>query len=800
MNKQYLISENAAVVDPGLGEAGLYVNDYINGLVWGGGWSGPVYYTIDQGSYGGDGWLPHQVTGILNAVSAYNNVCNINITYVEPGAGNVDIIFGTLNDTDFQSNFGVSALGIHEVPDGTDQFEPDGLGPEVCIGVYNTSHFSIDTDSFDIGGYDFVTLIHELGHGLGLAHPHDTGGYSTIFPGVDSPFGDYGTDDQNQGIFTTMSYNDGWLDQYPSHNYTTETTFGYQGTPMAFDIAALQILYGANTGYMTGNETYYLPTVNEQNEDTFWSCIWDAGGTDTISNEGSSINSTINLNAAPLTGANAGGYVSWNDGIYIVGGFTIANGVVIENAIGGSGSDILVGNSANNILNGGLGSDVLAGGAGDDTYVVDSLGDTVDESLNFGTDTVQSSITLTLDTNVENLILTGGAAIDGTGNTLVNVITGNAASNLLDGDDGNDTLNGGGGNDYLIGGLGNDTLNGGLGLDTLGGGLGNDTYVVNNKFDVITEASGEGTADTIQSSVTLTIAANVENLTLTGGAAINGTGNSVANTINGNGANNILSGGGGNDTLNGGGGDDTLNGGLGLDTLGGGLGDDTYVVNTSGDIVNEGVSEGTDIIQSSVTLTLATNVENLILTGGAAINGTGNTGANSIFGNGANNILSGGGGDDGLNGGDGNDTLNGGLGHDVLSGDSGDDTLNGGNGNDFINGGYGNDTLIGGAGLDIFSFQTSIGVDVDTISDFNIANDKIRLDNSIFSSLSTIGSSNFVSSAGATALDANDYLIFNTTNNYLYYDADGSGAGAMVHFATLNVDITSHTSFELTVG
>jgi Ca2+-binding RTX toxin-like protein len=768
MNKQYLISENAAVVDPGLGDAGAYSNDYINGLVWGGGWSGPVFFTIDQESYGGDGWLPHQVTGILNAVSVYNNVCNINMTYVEPGAGNVDIIFGTLNETDFQSNFGVSALGIHEVPDGTDAFDPQGLGSEVCIGVYNTSHFSIDTDSFDIGGYDFVTLIHELGHGLGLAHPHDTGGNSTVFPEVTSPFDDYGTDNQNQGIFTTMSYNDGWLDQYPSHNYITETTFGYQGTPMAFDIAALQILYGANTGYMTGNETYYLPTVNGQNEDTFWSCIWDAGGTDTISNEESSINSTIYLTAAPLTGPNAGGYVSWNDGI--VGGFTIANGVDIENAIGGSGSDTLVGNSANNILNGGLGSDVLAGGAGDDTYVVDSLGDTVDESLNSGTDTVQSSITLTLATNVENLELTGGAAIDGTGNTLVNVITGNAASNLLDGDDGNDTLNGGGGNDYLIGGLGNDTLNGGLGIDTLNGGLENDTYVVNNKFDVITEASEEGT-DTIQSSVTFTIATNVENLTLTGGAAINGTGNLLDNVINGNGANNILSGGngvdtlnggGGNDTLNGGGENDTLNGGLGLDTLGGGLGNDT---------LNGG--DGND-----------------------TLNGDG--GNDTLIGGLGLDTLNGGNGYDTLNGGGGNDTLIGGLGLDTLGGGLGNDTLNGDGGNDTLNGDGGNDTLTGGNGLDIFLFDTALGVsNVDTITDFNLTQDKIRLDDDIFSALSSIGAGNFVSAAGATALDADDYLIFNTTNNYLYYDADGSGAGAMVHFATLNVDITSYTSFEV---
>ena len=115
-----------------------------------------------------------------------------------------------------------------------------------------------------------------------------------------------------------------------------------------------------------------------------------------------------------------------------------------------------------------------------------------------------------------------------------------------------------------------------------------------------------------------------------------------------------------------------------------------------------------------------------------------------------------------------------------------------------LNGGTGNDTLTGGTGLDIFLFDTALGVsNVDTLTDFNLTQDKIILDDDIFSALSSIEAENFVSAAGATALEANDFLIFNTTNNFLYYDADGSGVGAMVHFATLNVDITSHTSFEL---
>ena len=307
-----------------------------------------------------------------------------------------------------------------------------------------------------------------------------------------------------------------------------------------------------------------------------------------------------------------------------------------------------------------------------------------------------------------------------------------------------ETLIGTSANDILVGGSGDDSLDGGAGLDTLVGGAGDDTYLVDTTTDIITESASAGT-DTVESSVTFTLAANVENLTLTGTSAIDGTGNSLANTITGNSLNN------------------TLDGGAGIDTLIGGLGDDTYVVDNVKDKVTELASAGTDTIQSSATIkVLAANVENLTLTGTSTINGTGNSLDNTITGN------------------------------------SGNNTLNGGAGNDTLNGGLGNDTLTGSTGLDIFLFDTALGAsNVDTLTDFNLTQDKIRLDDDIFLALSSIEAENFVSAAGATALEADDFLIFNTTNNFLYYDADGNGDGAMVHFATLNVDITSHTSFEL---
>jgi Ca2+-binding RTX toxin-like protein len=198
------------------------------------------------------------------------------------------------------------------------------------------------------------------------------------------------------------------------------------------------------------------------------------------------------------------------------------------------------------------------------------------------------------------LTLIGTTAINGTGNTGNNIITGNSAAN---------------------------TLNGDAGIDTLIGGLGDDIYQVDTTTDVITELAVQGT-DTIQSSVTFSLAnlTNIENLTLTVTAAINGTGNTGNNTLIGNTANNTLTGDMGNDILN---------GGAGIDTLIGGLGDDIYQVDTTTDIITELAAQGTDTIQSSVTFSLATltNIENLTLTGTTAINGTGNTLNNVILGN-----------------------------------------------------------------------------------------------------------------------------------------------------------------------
>ncbi|MBU7582910.1 MAG: calcium-binding protein [Nostoc sp. TH1S01] len=358
----------------------------------------------------------------------------------------------------------------------------------------------------------------------------------------------------------------------------------------------------------------------------------------------------------------------------------------------------------------------MIGGVGNDTYYVDSSNDQVIELANEGTDTVFASVTWVLSDAVENLTLTGTNAINGTGNALKNTLTGNIADNKLFGGDNDDTLQGDAGNDTLDGGAGNDTLDGGVGNDVMIGGAGNDIYYIDSSNDQVIELANEGT-DTVRAAASWTLSDNVENLVLTGNNAIDGAGNALKNSITGNTADNKLFGGdnddnllgdAGNDTLNGGAGNDSLDGGVGNDLMIGGAGNDTYYVDNSNDKITELANEGTDTVRVGFSFILGDNLENLVLTGSNAINGTGNALKNSITGNAANNNLFGGENDDTLNGGDGDDTLVGG---------SGNDTLVGGNGNDTLFGVAGSDRLTGGVGSDKFVF-TSMGEGIDTITDF----------------------------------------------------------------------------------
>ena len=307
-------------------------------------------------------------------------------------------------------------------------------------------------------------------------------------------------------------------------------------------------------------------------------------------------------------------------------------GIYTVDATGNALDNVLTGNSDANRLDGGGGNDTLVGGRGGDVYVVDSSGDTILENAGEGYDMAYASATATLAANVEALVLTGEAAIDGFGNDQDNQIQGNNADNVLSGGVGNDTLSGGLGNDTLSGDAGNDNLDGGLGIDILAGGAGDDTYTADTAADVIIENGGEGN-DTLRAAFSVDLAsyAHVESVTLTGAADLNATGTAADNMLAGN---------------------------AGVNVLTGGLGNDTYTVNSVADIVVENAGEGIDTLQAdfSVSLSSYADFENATLAGYSNVNVTGTAEANVLTGNNGNNVLDGGGGADTLAGGKGDDT------------------------------------------------------------------------------------------------------------------------------------------------
>lgn len=357
-----------------------------------------------------------------------------------------------------------------------------------------------------------------------------------------------------------------------------------------------------------------------------------------------------------------------------------------DTLIDNGGDDTLYGGDGNDILVGGANSDLLNGGSGIDQVVEF---DYVDQSGQFFKFILTNS--RLIGNGVDALVGIEQAALFGgdSYNTL-DASKFTLGSVYLDGEANEDTLLGGTKDDYLFGGEGFDFLNGGTGRDTLTGGPGGDTYVLDNIGDVVVEATAVNDGyDRVEASVTHTLGATVEELTLTGTAAINGTGSELNNKITGNSASN---------TLKGAKGDDTLDGGAGVDTLIGGTGNDAYIVDRTTDVIQETSTTDIDFVEASATYTLAANLENLQLYGANV--GTGNNLNNRIMGDSAGNILNGVGGNDIVYGHNGNDTLNGGNGDDFLYGMIGNDVINGGNGNDYISGLDGKDIFNGGAGKD----------------------------------------------------------------------------------------------------
>ncbi|MGZ8189974.1 MAG: calcium-binding protein [Methylococcaceae bacterium] len=427
-----------------------------------------------------------------------------------------------------------------------------------------------------------------------------------------------------------------------------------------------------------------------------------------------------------------------------------------SNVKGWFSNDVIDGKDGDDTIFGYYGNDVLFGSGGNDTLYGGSKNDIREYESAYGDD----------------------------GDDFIN---GGAGNDTLYGESGDDYLNGDIGNDTLVGDTGYDTLNGGKGDDilidteaTISGGDGIDTLIANysqlsyNGAGIHLGFNGESTIRERSQGDVIIKFDGIEKLDVTGTQSNDYLiGGAYADT---------LKGGDGDDDLIGAAGNDVLNGGADADIMSGGLGNDLYVVDSSGDIVGEASGEGIDSVNSLVNFTLGDFVENLNLTGTATINGTGNA---------LNNILN------GINSAN---TLSGLAGNDTLNGNGGNDILNGGWGNDKLNGGAGNDNLIGGAGLDKFYFTTALGANnKDTITSYSIADDTIVLENAIFKSFAATGAisvDNLVK--GASAVDVNDFLVYNTTSGALSYDADGSGAGAAVQIATL-VGVPSLTSADFSI-
>jgi Ca2+-binding RTX toxin-like protein len=429
-----------------------------------------------------------------------------------------------------------------------------------------------------------------------------------------------------------------------------------------------------------------------------------------------------------------------------------------------SGDIQLTGDALGNALETGWGDDTIIGGAGNDTmngrtgsdfYYVDSAGDIVNEPEGIpffataipDTDTVFTTVSYTLLSTATIEILAAANAASTAGFAL-------AGNNI---------------NNQILGSAGSDTISGGAEADTMYGFGGNDFYYVDNAGDYIIESALGGNDVVFTStSFNLTFGAEIEVLAAANAAATVGltlNGNFFANQILGAAGGDLLGGDSGADTLYGYAGNDTLNGGLGTDSLIGGAGNDFYYVDDAGDSISELIGEGTDIVFTSASYSLAAsaNVEVLAGMGTVGLSLTGNSNNNQILG------VSGG------------DMLNGGAGDDIIWGFGGNDTLNGGTGSD---------ALIGGTGSDLFVLGDPLGSSgIDTITDYSFVDDQMQLNLSAFAGLSAGALAASAFTTGASATTADHRILYDPLTGTLAYDADGSGAGAASIFANIGAGL-----------
>ena len=576
-------------------------------------------------------------------------------------------------------------------------FFGEGVLGDVWLPNDNLDYWA---DQPTLGDGNFLTIMHEAGHALGLKHAHEPGLFGgrvkpwveRAVSGVHGPVLDPSMDSLE---FTIMTYRGGSVEGPIGTNLNIwdPEPFGYPQSLMMLDIQAIQYMYGANFNYNADDTIYSWdpdtgtmsingdpgPTPGANNIGNYdlsatnrvFMTIWDGNGIDTYDLSAYTTPVSINLNPGEWTVTSEDQLADLDavdpEGVWTESrDFGLAQGNVanallyngdtrsmIENAIGGSGNDTLIGNILGNVLVGNDGQDTMLGGDGNDT-------------------------------------LNGGAGND-----------------TLEGDSGNDTLNGGAGNDTLDGGSGNDALNGGAGNDTLEGGSGTDTAI----YDSLSAFPFDHEVTFIDDDSILFT--HLDGLRVIGSDTLKGIefiesqddghvwyevqqGTSESETLTS--ITNFQA-----DVINGGGGNDTVTGGPTFDWLGGGSGSDTIFGGGGNDVIDGG--SGSDIIYGWGDGEPA-YLGNYEYDDDTIFGGTGNDiiygglGNDALYGEGGNDTIFGGDGIDYIVGGDDNDEIRGGLGNDYIVGGSGNDQLSGDEDDDIVVGGTGNDTIFGGSGMD----------------------------------------------------------------------------------------------------